>query len=82
MVEAAGHGESTAFRVVVMGTGPVGKTALINAMLGRSAGEIGATMGTTGSGQVHTHVVEGVEGSLLLTDTPGLGEVGPEGSAP
>jgi uncharacterized protein len=81
MVENAGHGASTEFQVVVVGTGPVGKTSLINALLGRSAGETGATMGTTRSGQAHTHVVEGVEGALLLTDTPGLGEPGPQGWA-
>jgi uncharacterized protein len=81
MVEAAGHRGSAEFQVVVMGTGPVGKTSLINAMLGRSVGETGATMGTTRGGQAHTHVVEGVEGALLLTDTPGLGEFGPGGSA-
>ena len=81
MVDKAGDGAGKAFQVVVMGTGPVGKTSLINAMLGRSVGETGATMGTTRGGQAHTHVVEGVEGTLLLTDTPGLGEAGPEGSA-
>ena len=51
MVEDAGHGASPEFRVVVMGAGPVGKTALINAMLGRSVGETGATMGTTLGGR-------------------------------
>ena len=81
MVENAGHGASTEFQVVVMGTGPVGKTSLINALLGRSVGETGATMGTTRAGRAHTHVVEGVEGTLLLTDTPGLGEAGPDGWA-
>ena len=74
-------GIGRSFHLVVMGTGPVGKTSLINAMLGRSVGETGATMGTTRGGQTHTHAVEGVEGTLLLTDTPGLGEAGPEGSA-
>jgi uncharacterized protein len=81
MVENAGHGSSTEVQVVVLGTGPVGKTSLINAMLGRSAGETGATMGTTRGGQGYTHVVEGVEGTLLLTDTPGLGDAGPDGWA-
>ena len=79
MVEHADRGSSTEFQVVVMGTGPVGKTSLINALLGRSVGEIGATIGTTRGGRVHTHLVEGVEGVLLLTDTPGLGEAGHEG---
>src|SRR5262249_57890700 len=45
--EAAGEGEGRRFHVVVLGTGPVGKTSLINALLGRSAGPTGATMGAT-----------------------------------
>ena len=81
MVENAGHAGSTEFQLVVIGTGPVGKTSLINALLGRAVGETGATMGTTSAGKSYTHVVEGVEGTLLLTDTPGLGEAGPAGSA-
>jgi len=79
--DAEGDAGSQRFQVVVMGTGPVGKTALINAMLGRAVGETGATMGTTRHGRIHTHSVAGVEGTLLLTDTPGLGEPGVEGSA-
>src|SRR5262249_28299965 len=31
-------------------------------------------------GEAHTHEVEGVEGTLLLTDTPGLSEVGAAGA--
>jgi small GTP-binding protein len=69
------------FQVVVMGTGPVGKTSLINALLGRTAGETAAVSGTTRAGRVHTHMVEGQEGSLLLTDTPGLGAAGEQGLA-
>jgi len=67
------------FRVVVFGTGSAGKTSLINALLGREAGAVDPTMGTTRRGEVHTEVVEGVEGTLLLTDTPGLSEFGGEG---
>jgi small GTP-binding protein len=78
---AAGEGAGRRFHVVVLGTGPVGKTSLINALLGRSAGQTGATMGTTAHGRSYTHEVEGVEGTLLLTDTPGLGEAGAEGTA-
>ena len=74
------HGASQRFQVVVIGTGPVGKTSLINAMLRRSAGETGATIGTTRVGRIHTHTVQGIEGVLLLTDTPGLGEAGIDGS--
>jgi uncharacterized protein len=69
------------FHVVAIGIGPVGKTSLINALLGRSAGETGATIGTTAHGLTHTYSVDGVEGTLLLTDTPSLGDPGPEGKA-
>jgi small GTP-binding protein len=69
------------FRVVVLGTGPVGKTSLVNALLRRAVGETGATSGTTRAGQAHTHRIDGVEGTLLLTDTPGLGEAGAGGRA-
>ncbi len=79
--QPVGEGCGPRFHVVVLGTGPVGKTALVNALLGRSAGETGATSGTTAHGRTHTHAVEGVEGTLLLTDTPGLGEAGAEGTA-
>jgi uncharacterized protein len=79
MVMDSSREPGAAFQVVVMGTGPVGKTALVNALLGRAVGEVGATLGTTRSGAGHTHVIEGHEGMLLLTDTPGLGEAGTEG---
>ncbi len=78
--ESSGRDDGRRFHVVVLGTGPVGKTSLINALIGRSAGETGATIGTTAHGQTHTHAVEGVEGTLLLTDTPGLGEPGDAGN--
>jgi small GTP-binding protein len=68
------------FHVVVFGTGSSGKTSLINALLGREVGKVEATMGTTRRGEVHTHEVEGVDGTLVLTDTPGLSEIG-EGGA-
>jgi small GTP-binding protein len=72
---------SRRFHVVVIGAGPVGKTALINALLGRTVGQTGATIGTTQHGMMHTYSVEGLDGTLLLTDTPGLSESGPEGMA-
>jgi small GTP-binding protein len=68
------------FHVVVFGTGSAGKTSLINAMLGRHAGKTEAVMGTTRRGEDHTHAIEGVEGTVLLTDTPGLSEIGHGGA--
>jgi small GTP-binding protein len=67
--------------VVVFGTGSAGKTSLISALLGRSAGAIEAVMGTTRRGESHTYELRGVEGSVDLTDTPGLGEASSQGEA-
>ncbi len=69
------------FHVVVFGTGSAGKTSLINAMLGREVGKTEATLGTTRRGESHTHTLEGVEGTVYLTDTPGLSEIGDGGAA-
>ena len=69
------------FHVVVFGTGSAGKTSLINALIGEPVGKTEAVMGTTRVGEVHTHTLEDVDGTLLLTDTPGLSEVGEGGAA-
>lgn len=72
--------ERREFHVVVFGTGSAGKTSLINALLGHEVGETEATMGTTQRGQSHTYTLEGVEGTVFLTDTPGLSEIGAGGA--
>ncbi len=69
------------FRVVIFGTGSAGKTSLINALIGQAVGATEATMGTTRRGETHTHAIEGVEGKVFLTDTPGLSEIGEGGAA-
>lgn len=68
------------FRVVVFGTGSAGKTSLINALLGQAVGKTEAVMGTTRHGEHFTHTLEGVEGTVHLTDTPGLSEIGAGGA--
>jgi small GTP-binding protein len=68
------------FHVVVFGTGSAGKTSLINALLGEHVGKTEAVMGTTRKGETHTQTIEGVDGTVLLTDTPGLAEMGHEGA--
>jgi small GTP-binding protein len=68
------------FHVVVFGTGSAGKTSLINALLGHAAGATDAVMGTTRHGENHTYTLEGVEGTVILTDTPGLSEIGAGGA--
>jgi uncharacterized protein len=72
--------ERREFRVVVFGTGSAGKTSIINALLGVEAGKTAAVMGTTQSASEHTHALEGIEGTVYLTDTPGLSEIGEAGS--
>ena len=67
------------FHVVIFGTGSAGKTSLINTLLGREVGKTEATLGTTKRAEGHTHVVEGLDGTLWITDTPGLAEVGAGG---
>jgi uncharacterized protein len=68
------------FHVVVFGTGSAGKTSLINALLGRTVGKTDAIMGTTQRAENHTYMMDGVEGTVYLTDTPGLSEIGEAGS--
>ena len=50
-------GHRRRFHVVVFGTGSAGKTALVNALLGRSVGKTEAVMGTTRAGEAHTHTL-------------------------
>jgi small GTP-binding protein len=69
------------FHVVLFGTGSAGKTSLINALLGREVGKTEAVMGTTQGGENHTYSLDGVEGTVYLTDTPGLSEIGAGGAA-
>jgi small GTP-binding protein len=71
--------EGRRFHVVVFGTGSAGKTSLINALLGRHVGKTEAVMGTTRHGETHSQTIEGVEGTVVLTDTPGLSEIGAGG---
>jgi len=72
--------EHRRFHVVVFGTGSAGKTSLVNALLGQAVGKTEATLGTTKSGETHSHTLEGVDGTLVLTDTPGLSEIGDGGA--
>lgn len=68
------------FHVVVFGTGSAGKTSLINALVGAHVGKTDAVMGTTRHGETHSQTIEGVDGTVILTDTPGLSEIGAQGA--
>ena len=80
MAELRADRQARRFHVVVFGIGSAGKTSLINALLGRAVGRTEATIGTTKGGEAFTYELEDVDGTVLLTDTPGLSEIG-EGGA-
>lgn len=80
LAEIRADRDNRQFHVVVFGTGSAGKTSLINALLGQPVGKTEAVMGTTKQGETFTHTVEGVDGRLLLTDTPGLSEISDGGA--
>jgi uncharacterized protein len=80
MAELRADRQARRFHVVVFGTGSAGKTSLINALLGRAVGRTEATIGTTKAGEAFTYELNDVDGSVFLTDTPGLSEIG-EGGA-
>lgn len=67
-------------QVVVFGTGSAGKTSLINALMGRMVGKVGAPMGTTEAGETYSLKLKGLERQILITDTPGILEAGVVGT--
>ena len=80
MAELRADRQVRRFHVVVFGTGSAGKTSLINALLGRTVGRTEATIGTTRAGEAFAYELEDVDGTVLLTDTPGLSEIGEAGA--
>jgi uncharacterized protein len=66
--------------IAVFGTGSAGKTSLINALVGRMVGEVGATMGTTTTGATHRLKLKGIDREILIADTPGILEAGDAGT--
>ncbi len=67
-------------QVVVFGTGSAGKTSLVNALIGRMVGQVGAPMGTTAAGETYSLKLKGLERQILITDTPGILEAGVAGT--
>ena len=66
--------------VVVFGTGSSGKTSVVNALMGRMVGKVGAPMGTTEVGETYRLKLKGVDREILITDTPGILEAGVAGT--
>ncbi len=73
--------ERRRFHIVVFGTGSSGKTSLINALLGHHVGKTDPVMGTTKQGETFQYTLEDVDGTVEITDTPGLSEIGMGGAA-
>lgn len=67
-------------QVVIFGTGSAGKTSIVNALIGRMVGKIGAPMGTTEVGETYSLTLKGVNREILITDTPGILEAGIAGT--
>lgn len=71
-------------RIVLFGVGSVGKTSIVNGLLGDFVGRVDAPMGTTTIAATYPLRLIGIDQTLWLTDTPGLleaSEVGPEREA-
>ncbi len=86
--------ERGAIRVIIFGTGSVGKTSLIVAMAGQiggkfgvtntmtdeAAAKVGAAMGTTDRPVEYPVDLRGLDRQILLVDTPGILEAGLAGT--
>jgi len=64
------------FQVIVFGIGSSGKTSIVNAVLGRMVGQVGAPMGTTTIGETYSFRFKGLDREIQITDTPGILEAG------
>jgi len=59
-------------RIVLFGVGSVGKTSMVNGLLGDLVGAVDAPLGTTTTAATYPLRLEGVAQVVWLTDTPGL----------
>lgn len=66
--------------IVIFGTGSAGKTSLVNALVGRMVGSVGAAMGTTTIGETYRIQIKGIDREIFITDTPGILEAGIAGT--
>jgi hypothetical protein len=65
--------------VVVFGSGSVGKTSLIRALLRQLVGTVGAPMGSTDRSERYRLRIQGLQRCVWLVDTPGILEAGGDG---
>ena len=68
--------EQQRLHLVIVGSGSVGKTSLANALMGEIAGETGVIKGTTAQRQDYRVAIPAIDGEIILSDSPGLLDVG------
>lgn len=68
--------EQRRLRLVIVGNGSVGKTSLANALMGDMAGKTAVTKGTTTQQQDYRVAIPAIDGEIILSDSPGLLDVG------
>ncbi len=66
-------------QVVIFGTGSAGKTSLVNAIMGEMVADVQPSMGTTTEGTTYRLELVGIAREILITDTPGILEMGASG---
>ncbi|MGF1458676.1 MAG: YcjF family protein [Leptolyngbyaceae cyanobacterium] len=67
-------------RIVLFGLGSVGKTSMVNGLMGDLVGAVNAPLGTTTVATVYPLELPGVTQVVWLTDTPGLMEASAAGA--
>ncbi|MEO0395419.1 MAG: DUF697 domain-containing protein [Cyanobacteria bacterium P01_A01_bin.137] len=68
--------EQQRLHLVIVGGGSVGKTSLANALMGEMAGETAVTKGTTTEQRNYRVAIPAIDGEIILSDSPGLLDVG------
>lgn len=68
--------EQQRLHLVIVGSGSAGKTSLANALIGEIAGETAVTKGTTTRQQDYRVAIPAIDGEIILSDSPGLLDVG------
>ncbi len=66
-------------KLVIFGTGSAGKTSLVNAFMGEMVANVEPSMGTTTEGTTYSLKLPHVNREILITDTPGILEMGASG---
>ena len=72
--------ENQRIKIVVFGTGSSGKTSTINALLGKTVGQVGAAMGSTATSALYRWELPGIKDPIEILDSPGILEAGAAGA--